>query len=73
MKVYKTAIDAMVTIYPSREFYIFANNEEDAKIQTEEGFTRFLEKQFGRVDYEEVNISTTFLYELNKGDTYNEN
>lgn len=73
MKVYKTTIDAMVTIHPSRELYIFANNEEDAKIQAEEGFARFLENQFGWADYDEVNVSATFLYELNKGDTYNGN
>lgn len=64
MKVYKTTIDAMVTIHPSRELYIFANNEEDAKIQAEESFARLLEEQFGWVDYDEVNIDCDFVREL---------
>jgi hypothetical protein len=34
----------MVTIHPSRELYIFANNEEDAKIQAEEGFCEVFRK-----------------------------
>jgi hypothetical protein len=73
MKVYKTIIDAMVTIHPSRERYIFANSKEDAKIQAEEDFMRFLEQQFGWIDYDEVNVSTTFLYDFNKEDIYSGN
>lgn len=64
MKVYKVIVDAMVTIHPMVELNVFAKDEATAKKIAKDSFIKELNEEHGWIDYDEINIDSSFIREL---------
>lgn len=64
MKVYKVIVDAMVTIHPMVELNVFAKDEATAKKIAKDNFIKALNEEHGWIDYDEINIDSSFIREL---------